>query len=100
MEPLETAIQLIAILSGEDYSEVSKLSLDSIRKAYAALSFIDSMDFPDKIEEYLEFDGVKYTAKLDIRKITAGPVHRPERLYKGQGCHVQHSQHHGGPVYP
>jgi hypothetical protein len=72
MEPLETAIQLIAILSGEDYSEVSKLSLDSIRKAYAALSFIDSMDFPDKIEEYLEFDGVKYTAKLDIRKITAG----------------------------
>jgi hypothetical protein len=72
LEPIEQMAQLIAVLSNQDYEKISQLSIESLKKAYQSISFIDNPEFPDKVEPEITIDGVKYIANLDIRRITAG----------------------------
>jgi hypothetical protein len=72
LDPIEQMANLISILSGESFEVISRLTLDSLKKAYSCVSFIDTIEFSGKVIPKITIDGVEYIASLDIRKITAG----------------------------
>jgi hypothetical protein len=71
LDPLESMIELLAILTKEDRERIDKISIDSIKKCYSKLGFLNTR-VQGSIKEILEFDGVTYKADLNIKKFCAG----------------------------
>ncbi len=71
-EKIDLIVEVVSILSGVERQKIAELDLLNLSKAYNAISFINDIGFPDKVEKHLHVEGITYIAELDISKMTAG----------------------------
>jgi hypothetical protein len=70
-DKVQKLVNLVSILSNLPVETVSTFSVNDLKTAISAVSFIYG-DVEGELKEEIEIDGIKYKACLDLRKMSAG----------------------------